>query len=81
MGPVVSPDHFEVIFEDCDAATMPVGLHCEPAEWWRGLLVFLLSTGWRIDETLMLRRDDLDLETGRVFTRAENNKGKRDDLD
>ena len=45
------------------------------------MLVFALTTGWRIDEILSLRRDDLDLETGAILTRAGDNKGKRDDRD
>ena len=81
IGPVITPEHFQVIYEACDVAVMPKGLTCEPAEWWRALLLFLLSTGWRIDETLTFRREDLDLETGGIITRAENNKGKRDDMD
>jgi integrase len=36
-------------------------------------------TGWRISELLALRRDDLDLSRGKAITRAEDNKGKRDE--
>ena len=37
-------------------------------------------TGWRISDMLGLRRQDLDLEAGTAITRAEDNKGKRDEL-
>ena len=43
------------------------------------LLVFALTTGWR--STRSSCREDLDLETGAVITRAHDNKGKRDDRD
>ena len=43
------------------------------------LLVFAYMTGWRISDMLALRREDLDLEGGYAITRAEDNKGDRDD--
>ena len=81
IGRVMMPDHFQAIYEGCDAATMPRGLHCDPADWWRALLTFALTTGWRIDEILSLRRDDVDFRTGAILTRAADNKGRRDDRD
>jgi integrase len=36
-------------------------------------------TGWRISDMLALHRDDLDLQTGHAITRADDNKGNRDD--
>jgi integrase len=36
-------------------------------------------TGWRIGDLLAVRRDDVDLEKATALSRAENNKGKRDD--
>jgi integrase len=37
-------------------------------------------TGWRIADMLALRRDRLDLEAGTALSRAEDNKGRRDEL-
>ena len=81
IGRVMTPEHFQAIYEACDVATMPRGLSCEPCEWWRALLTFALTTGWRIEEMLSLRRDDLDFATGAILTRAADNKGSRDDRD
>jgi integrase len=47
-------------------------------DWWRGVLVFAYMTGWRIGSILALRRCDVDLEAGTAVSRAEDNKGKRD---
>jgi len=77
----VTPEHFEAIYKACDVATMPKGQHFTPAERWRAVLMFAMTTGWRKEEILLFPRTDLNLETGQVITRANNNKGNRDDVD
>ena len=81
IGQVMTPEHFELIYNGSGAATKPDGLGCDPATWWQGLLLFALTTGWRIEEILTFGRDDLNLDTGEIITRAGHNKGKRDDID
>jgi integrase len=76
----VTPDHFARIYAACDQAKLPANLQgVSPGDWWRALLVMGYMTGWRISELLALRRDDLDLEGGVAVTRAEDNKGRRDE--
>jgi integrase len=60
---------------------MPTDMPYEAGDWWRAILMFAMVTGWRKDEILKFERKDLNLETGQVITRAENNKGGRDDSD
>lgn len=77
----VTPEHFEAIYKACDVATMPAGLPYEPGAWWRAILMFAMTTGWRKHEILRFLRSDLNLETGRIVTRSVNNKGGRTDVD
>lgn len=81
IGRIITPGDFQAIYDACKEAKLPEGLPYDAGDWWRGLLVFAITTGWRIDEILSLRRDDIDLKTGRILTRAEDNKGGRDDVD
>jgi integrase len=76
----VTPAHFTDIYLACKAARLPKGLPYPASVWWQALLVFTYMTGWRISEPLALRREDLDLDAGTAITRAEDNKGNRDDL-
>jgi len=75
----VTPEHFAAIYKACDAAKRPIGLPYEPKLWWQGLATFCYMTGWRIGESLALRRQDVDLEAGTAITRHDDNKGKREE--
>ena len=77
----VKQEHFEAIYKACNVATMPEGLPYPAEEWWRAVLVFAVTTGWRKEEILDFRRIDLDLERGAALTRAADNKGNRDAMD
>lgn len=74
----VTPEHFDLIYRHADTARLPDGPTA--GDWWRGLLVTAFMTGWRIGALLALRREDVDLEAGTAFSRAEDTKGKRDQL-
>ncbi|QDU60449.1 site-specific tyrosine recombinase XerC [Planctomycetes bacterium Pan216] len=80
IKPYVTPEHFCKLFDGCDAATFPRDVpNVLPGDWWRALLLTAYLTGWRIGELLALEWTDVDLEEGAAITRADENKGKRDD--
>ena len=77
----VPPEHFSAMYQACEVATMPNDLpNVAPADWWRGLLVLLFMTGWRVGQTLKLKMEDIDSEAGTALSRADANKGRRDQL-
>jgi integrase len=75
----VLPEHFDAIYQACDAAALPEGQPYPASDWWRAAVVYLYMTGWRIGELLALPRTDIDLKTGHSITRGDDNKGKRDE--
>lgn len=76
----ISADEFSSLYAHASAARQPNLDNIPTADWWRGLLVMLYLTGWRISEVLSLRWEYVDLEKGTVFSPAEEQKGRRDEL-
>jgi integrase len=76
----VTAEHFAEIYAKCDKAKLPNDLPYPAEDWWRNLIVLAYMTGWRISEILAMKRTDLDLSAGTAVTRAEDNKGGRDDI-
>ena len=75
----MASEHFAAMYNSCEHAVFPTSLSYSPKEWWQALVTFAYMTGWRISECLSLRREDLDLDAGRAITRADDNKGNRDE--
>ena len=78
----LTQDHFGAIYAACEKAAVPTGLPFHSGDWSRTLVLFAMTTGWRISEILALRcGSDVNLETGRIVTRAGDNKGGRTEDD
>ncbi len=76
----ITEGHFVDIYRTAEVAQQPQeDLPYSPADWWRGLLMFACCTGWRIGELLSLEWEDVSLDEGYAITRAEKNKGNRDE--
>lgn len=78
----ITEDDFAKIYDVCDTARRPFE-ECQeytPGAWWRAFLVFLYCSGWRLSETLALQWDDVSLDKATATTRAEVNKGRRDEI-
>ncbi|MDZ4689541.1 MAG: tyrosine-type recombinase/integrase [Planctomycetaceae bacterium] len=76
----VSDQHFAAMYAAADTMTLPALPHCTAAEFWRGLLVFVYMSGFRIGATLAIEWRDVDLEAATVLCRAEVSKGRRDNV-
>ena len=75
----VTVEHFDLIYAACEKAYLPDVRGIDPPAWWRGLLTFLYLTGWRIGETLAMKRADVDLKVGAARIAAEDTKGRREE--
>ena len=76
----VLPEHFAAMFAAAENMTEPVIANASACDYWRAVISFALVTGWRINEILNIRRDDVNFETGQVVARWDDSKGKRDEL-
>lgn len=76
----ITPEDFAAIYKAAGEATSPAGYSFAAGDWWRALLVTAYMTGWRVGSLLALRWADVDLDAGTAFSRAADNKGKRDQL-
>jgi integrase len=74
----ISPEHFAKLYAACDGARWPARMPFAAGDWWRALLIFGYMTGWRIGSMLALRWEDVDLDSSKVVSRYEDNKGRRD---
>lgn len=77
----VTGEHFAAIYVACKHAKFPNDLPNVTAEtWWQSLLTVGYMTGWRISEILAMRKEDFSPEKGTAIMRAEDTKGKREEL-
>lgn len=77
----VSEENFAKIYAACDTATLPAGEPYTPGEWWRALLLFAMTTGWRRQEILTFLREDFTPETGKIRVVASTSKNKKEAVD
>lgn len=75
----VTGAHFAAMFAAADSVDKPQIQNVTPGDYWRAVLAFSMVTGWRINEVLSIRRDDVDFESGQVIARWDDSKGKRDE--
>jgi integrase len=76
----VTPGHFAAMLKAAESLTVPVKPNVTPCQYWHGFLAFLYVTGWRLNEVLNIRRDDVDFEASQAISRWDDAKGKRDEL-
>ena len=75
----ISSAEFSKLYHACRQSSLPEPmLNVSAEDAWKGLLVFIYMTGWRISQTLALEWGDLDTDSGLIFSPASRNKGRRD---
>jgi integrase len=77
--PFVTEEHFDQMMATCGVARYPDDQHYSPREFWQALLGLLWVTGMRKSAMLNLLWEDVDWEHGRVWSRAEDVKSKREE--
>lgn len=76
----VTAEHFTDMMNAADKMMEPEIPNAGPSDYWKALIGFAFVSGWRINEILNLRRNDVNFETGQVTARWDDSKGKRDEL-
>lgn len=75
----VSAEHFAGMLSVTEKMTKPTIPNATAGDYWRALLSFAFVTGWRLNEILSIRRDDVNFESGQIIARWDDSKGKRDE--
>ncbi len=76
----MTDEHFAAIYAKCDSATLPANLPYSAGDWWKAIIVTTFLTGWRIGETMALKWEHVNLETGEAKILAGKTKGRRDEV-
>ena len=74
---VFSLTEIELILAMCHIARLPRVSGVRPAAWWRALLRFLYNSGFRIGETLALRREDLHRQGNLTYVKSRRENAKQ----
>lgn len=73
----ITLDAIARVYRACDAAVAPLVPGVEPADWHRGLIVYLYNLGARMGHALAQRWADVDFAAGVVFLRFDGDKRGR----
>ena len=83
----VSTEEMALFYDHCHAADSPTmnewmgsRTFYNPESYWQALSVIMFMTGWRSVEIFRLLWENVDLDKGTIFSPAEHQKGRRDEL-
>jgi integrase len=77
--PFVTEEHFDQMMANCSEPHLPDDQHYVPHDFWQALLAVLWVTGMRKSALISLLWEDVDLDSGKAWSRAEDNKAKREE--